>query len=115
MDKYEIKTMEDTKFAELKQSKSADKMKIIQGVGTYRMKDNPTYQQLMQYAPPKWKGDKAVKRALVYVDSLVDDQFERDEYQDDVPYLALNLCFIPDDKIESLNFETSQKKQILKI
>jgi len=84
------------------------------GVGTYRPLDNLKYQQEFQYEPVKLEADGSKKRdnAIYISTSNLISELRNDILQADVPYLALNVAYIPEDKRRTLNFDTQGGKPI---
>lgn len=116
--KYKVKTFSDENFAKLKQSETADLEKIIMGVATYRITDNLSYQQALQYEPNRKKEDGTSERdgvILITTDENPPPEGERpinDVQQMDATYLALNLAFLPKTQQDSFNMDTSDGKTL---
>lgn len=109
MEKYKIRTYTEGQFERLQKSGSAELEKIIMGCGTYRPLDNLKYQQEFQYEPTKLEGDGKIKRDnAIFISTEEREGFEQknDLAQADIPFIAMNIAFVPHDKRATLNFCT---------
>lgn len=114
LDKYRVRTFSEAQFARLQKSGSAPLEKIIMGCGTYRALDNLKYQQEFQYEPIKLEANGEIKRdnAIHVCTKEGEGDHPRDDPQADIPFLAMNLGFIPEDKRKTLNFCTKKGNPI---
>ena len=115
LDKYRLRTYSEKQFERLQKSESAELEKIIMGCGTYRPLDNLKYQQEFQYEPPKLEGDGKIKRdnaIFIATEEREGVEQKNDLAQADIPFLGMNIAFIPHDKRATLNFCTKGGNQI---
>jgi hypothetical protein len=86
------------------------------GCGTYRPLDNIKYQQEFQYEPFQEvdRNGKGKRAGAIYISTKEElgAQTQSDAQQADIPWLALNLAFIPHDKRATLNFNTKGGNKI---
>lgn len=88
------------------------------GVATYRLLDNLTYKQGLQYEPNMKKDDGTSGRdgvILITTDENPPPEGERpigDPQQMDATYLAINLAFLPKTQQQSFNMDTSNGKTL---
>lgn len=81
--------------------------KTMQGVGSYRVLDNPLYMQSFSYLAPKVKDGKIMHPSFKHVPIENEDgNLRHDRDQDGVPYMVVNTAFLRENLWEKINFET---------
>ena len=115
--KYGVKTFSDEQFTKLVNSETAALDKIIQGISTYRMLDSLEYQQALQYEPARKRADGTCCRdnAVFITTNLEEEEGkvrENETDQMDATYLAINLAFLPKEKMLKFNMDTSGENNL---
>jgi hypothetical protein len=108
LERYKVRTFSEAQFDRLQKSGTAELEKIIMGCGTYRPLDNLKYQQEFQYEPVKLENGTTRRDNAIFVSTQEVEGAEQrnDLAQADIPWLAMNIAFVPHDKRSTLNFCT---------
>lgn len=114
---FKLQSYADVQYNKIKSAGEADKEHIIMGCATYRLLDSLTYVQGFQYEPPKKTEDGSVKRdgvIFISTDERDDEEIEaagetrqNDQAQHDATYIAVFFAYLPTDKQNAINFDTS--------